>query len=269
MNTLKLQKTFELLKNNSPLVHHITNYVTAHICADVTLAIGGSPIMADAIEEIDEIVSISNSLVINIGTLNKRTVDSMIQAGIKANELNIPVILDPVGAGATKFRYETTKKLLDLIQFSVIKGNLAEIKTIAGLSAKSKGVDSIDDDSSKDIIAKELSNKLGCVIAITGQEDIISDGNTTILLQNGVSNLGTITGTGCMSASLIGSFLGTNSCPLSSTTLAILSMCIGGEIASKKLNSHHGTNSFKTFLIDAISQMDFDTINREMKLVYV
>ncbi|MCT4595954.1 MAG: hydroxyethylthiazole kinase [Anaeromicrobium sp.] len=265
----EFEKAFSLLKNNSPLVHHITNYVTAHICADITLAIGASPVMADAIEEVEEMVGMSSSLVINIGTLNERTVKSMIKAGQKANKCGVPVILDPVGAGATTFRYETTKKLIEKIDFTIIKGNLSEIKTIGGLSTKSRGVDSIDMDSNSHNIGKELAKKLNCVIAITGQEDIISDGETTLVLKNGTSLLGSITGTGCMSASLIGSFLGTGISPLASASLAILTMCISAEMAAKRLSKDCGSKSFKTYLIDGIYNMDYDSISKEMNVEYV
>ncbi|PAB56723.1 hydroxyethylthiazole kinase [Anaeromicrobium sediminis] len=265
----EFEKAFSLLKSNSPLVHHITNYVTAHICADMTLAIGASPVMADAIEEVEEMVSMSSSLVINIGTLNERTVKSMIKAGKKANECGTPVILDPVGAGATTFRYETTKKLIEEIDFAIIKGNLSEIKTIAGLSTKSRGVDSIDMDSNSHNIARELAKKLNCVIVITGQEDIVSDGETTLVLKNGTPLLGSITGTGCMSASLIGSFVGVGLSPLTSASLAILTMCISGEIAARRLSNDSGSKSFKTYLIDAVYNMEYDTISKEMNVEYV
>ena len=144
MNIDIAQKVVELLnrlKNKKPLIHNITNYVTVNDCANILLAIGASPIMADDLKESADITSIASALVINIGTLNERTIESMIASGKKANELNIPVVLDPVGAGASSFRNETTKRILEEIKISVLRGNISEIKFIAGLESEKKGVD--------------------------------------------------------------------------------------------------------------------------------
>lgn len=149
MNIDIAQKVVELLnrlKNKKPLIHNITNYVTVNDCANILLAIGASPIMADDLKESADITSIASALVINIGTLNERTIESMIASGKKANELNIPVVLDPVGAGASSFRNETTKRILEEIKISVLRGNMSEIKFIAGLESETKGVDASESD---------------------------------------------------------------------------------------------------------------------------
>ena len=143
---IKIGNLLNEVRNKKPLVHNITNYVTVNDCANILLAIGASPIMADDIKEAADITKISSALVINIGTLNERTIESMIASGKKANELNIPVIFDPVGAGASEFRNETTKKILEEVKISVLRGNMSEIKFISGLESSTKGVDASESD---------------------------------------------------------------------------------------------------------------------------
>ena len=261
----QLNELFEALQNKHALIHHITNYVTVNDCANVVLAIGASPIMADEISEVEEMVGICNALVLNIGTANERTIASMLKAGKAANAKGIPVVLDPVGVGATPFRRQSVAKLMDAISFSVIRGNMAEIKTIAGLEAKSSGVDSLEEESDGAKIALTLAKKLGCVIAITGKIDIVSDGDSTYALENGDVALTNVTGTGCMSTSLIGSFLGASNNALTSAIAGILTMSIAGEIASKS----QGMGTFRTSLIDAISLMDAKSINSSAKIDFI
>jgi len=252
----QLKEAFEALQNKRALIHHITNYVTVNDCANVVLAIGASPIMADEMSEVEEMVGICDALVLNIGTANERTIASMLKAGKAANAKGIPVVLDPVGVGATSFRHQSVAKLMEAISFSVIRGNMAEIKTIAGLEAKSAGVDSLDQESDGGKIALRLAQKLGCVIAITGKTDIVTDGKVCYALDNGNVALTKVTGTGCMNTSLIGSFLGASRNALGSAIAGILTMAIAGEIADKS----KGMGTFHTSLIDAISQMDAKTI---------
>lgn len=252
----QLIEAFEALRNKRALIHHITNYVTVNDCANVVLAIGASPIMADEISEVEEMVGICDALVLNIGTANERTIASMLKAGKAANAKGIPVVLDPVGVGATSFRHQSVAALMDAIRFSVIRGNMAEIKTIAGLDAKSAGVDSLEEESDGAKIALNLAKKLGCVIAITGKIDIVSDGVSSYALVNGDVALTQLTGTGCMSSSLIGSFIGASKNALTSAIAGILTMSIAGEIADKS----RGMGTFHTSLIDAISHMDAKNI---------
>lgn len=252
----QLNEVFEALQNKRALIHHITNYVTVNDCANVVLAMGASPIMADEISEVEEMVGICNALVLNIGTANDRTIASMLKAGKAANAKGIPVVLDPVGVGATSFRHQSIAKLMEAISFSVIRGNMAEIKTIAGLEAKSAGVDSLEEENDGAKIALTLAKKLGCVISITGKIDIVSDGVSTYALENGDVALTKLTGTGCMSSSLIGSFLGASNNALASSIAGILTMSIAGERADK----NKGMGTFHASLIDAISQMDAKSI---------
>ena len=257
-----LKEVFASLQTKRALVHHITNYVTVNDCANVVLAIGASPIMADEISEVEEMVGICDALVLNIGTGNERTIASMLKAGYAANAKGIPVILDPVGIGATTFRHASVEKLMKSITFSVIRGNMAEIKTIAGLEAKSAGVDSLDEEHDGATVALHLAQRLGCVIAITGKRDFVSDGNVCYALDNGDSALANLTGTGCMSTSLIGSFLGASKNALASAVAGILSMSLAGEMAEKR----QGMGTFHTSMIDAISQINVKTILKQSKI---
>ena len=264
MNNNFLEQCADILEKvntKKPLVHHITNYVTVNDCANITLAIGASPIMADAIEEAEEIVSISSSLVLNIGTLNKRTVESSIAAGNKANKINIPVIFDPVGAGASSFRNNTTKEILDKVKINILRGNISEIRYIAGLHSSTKGVDASESDRTGSHneaaeIAYNLAKKQKCIVAITGAIDTVSDGTRTIFIENGHKALSNITGTGCMCSSLVGSFNGAApDSPLEATVSALLCMGIAGEIAFEKAGKL-GNGSFRSAIIDAVSNMN-------------
>ncbi|KGK87640.1 hydroxyethylthiazole kinase [Clostridium sp. HMP27] len=267
----KLNRILLQVKEKTPLVHHITNYVTVNDCANIVLALGGSPVMADDEAEVEEMVSIASALVINIGTLNSRTINSMILAGKKANELNVPVILDPVGVGATSLRTKTAKLLLENIQFDVIRGNLSEIKVLAGLSSKTRGVD-VDVEEKDEIegrkkLGEELSKKLNSVIAITGKVDSISYNDKTYLIYNGHPMLSQVTGTGCMCSSLIGAFLGTGEDKHIATVLGVLTMGISGERAYKAVTDKDlGTGSFRTAIIDSVSNITPEIIYEYAKI---
>lgn len=262
------------LKTKNPLVHHITNYVTVNDCANITLAIGASPVMADDISEVKDMVSLASSLVINIGTLNSRSVESMLAAGKKANELNIPVVFDPVGAGATPYRTEVARKIISEIKLAVIRGNLSEIKTLYGLNVKTKGVDSSEHVSSKreDLsvekeMAKNFAIKLNTVIAITGAVDIITDGKTVYSVENGHIIMSKVTGTGCMCTSLIGSYLGASEDYLTAALAGVVSMGIAGETANEQLNKKfEGTGSLKVKILDAIYNLSGETILKRGKV---
>lgn len=269
------KEILENLKNQTPLVHNITNYVTVNDCANILLACGGSPIMADDIEEVEEITSICNALVINIGTLNKRTIESMILAGKKANQLNHPVILDPVGAGASRLRSETTFRLLKEVKFSVIRGNISEIKTVYSGSGSTMGVDAniadiVTEDNLDDTInfAKELSQRTGAIIAITGAIDIVTDSNKSYVIRNGHPLMGQITGTGCMLAAIIGAYCAVNKEAMTvATATAICAMGLCGELAYKKIQKEDGgTSSLKMHLIDYMSKIDGDILEEGGKI---
>ena len=261
------------LKEKKPLVHSITNYVTVNDCANILLAIGASPIMADDLKEAAQITSIASALVINIGTLNERTIESMIASGKKANELNIPVILDPVGAGASQFRNETVKRILEEVKISVLRGNMSEAKFIAGLESETKGVDASEEDLNSDNnqgieVAKSLSQRFNCTVAITGVCDIICDGKRVAVIENGTKMLSSVTGTGCMTTALVGAYLGaceTSEEYFTAAAAGIISMGICGQIAEEKAGSI-GLGSFHMAIMDAVSNLNEDIIVKRAKI---
>ena len=266
----KCGKLIDAVRAQKPLVHHITNYVTVNDCANITLAIGASPVMADDINEAADITRISSALVINMGTLNERTIASMLASGKAANASGTPVIFDPVGVGASTFRNDSANRILEEIKIGVLRGNLSEIKQIAGMQSTTKGVDvSQDDLISKDdaiAVAKKLSDELSCVVAITGAVDIITNGKTALCIENGHPMLANITGTGCMCSSLIGSFCGAKpDLILEATVSALLTMGIAGEIAFANAVDK-GNGSFRTALHDAVSKMDAQTLIGRAKI---
>lgn len=268
----------EIVENvtaKTPLVHSITNYVTVNDCANILLACGASPIMADDINEVEEITALCNALVINIGTLNTRTIDSMLKAGKKAAALGHPVILDPVGAGASALRTTTTFRLLKEIKFSVIRGNISEIKTIAAGSGTTKGVDADANDAINHsnleetvAFAKKLSAQTGAVIAISGAIDIVADTNKAYVISNGHPLMSKITGSGCMLAEVIAAYCAANPANLlEATAAAVCAMGLCGELAYEKLaQTGGGTATFRTLLIDYMSKMNGELLSGGMKI---
>ncbi|KQL40021.1 hydroxyethylthiazole kinase [Bacillus sp. FJAT-25509] len=256
----EMSQILESVKEKKPLVHHITNYVTVNDCANMVLALGGSPVMADDLAEVEEMVSFASALVINIGTLNERTIQSMIKAGKKANQLGVPVILDPVGVGATTLRTETTAKLLKEVRFAVVRGNMSEIKMIAGLNVQIKGVDSVAGEEDGVEIAKSLSAKLGSVVAITGAVDIIAEQDRVCTISNGDKMLADVTGTGCMSTSLIGTYAGATTDYFLAAVSGITTMGLCGELAKARLTEGQGIGTFKINLFDEVSKASVDTL---------
>lgn len=271
------EKSAELLdrvRNKSPLIHHITNYVTVNDCANIVLAIGASPVMADEIDEVQDMVSIANTLVLNMGTPNKRTVESMLAAGRRANALGIPVVFDPVGVGATEYRTKIAHKILDEVEISVLSGNISEIKAISGLGGTTKGVDASSEDTTdlnymedSSNMAKTISKQLNCIIAITGAVDVITDGDKVFYVHNGHEMLSTITGTGCMCTSLIGSFCGVTDDYLNAATAGIMAMGIAGEKAYKSLvQGEVGSGSFRARLLDMVFILTGEDLTKEGKV---
>ncbi len=268
----------EILENvnkRNPLVHCITNYVTVNDVANVILASGASPIMADDLNEVEEITSICTSLVINIGTLNQRSIQAMLLAGKKADRLKHSIVLDPVGAGASALRTDTAFDLLKNIHFTVIRGNSSEIKTISKRSSTTKGVDASSSDAitvqnlKKNVLfAKTLSKDTGSIIAITGAIDIIADDKNAYIIRNGHPLMSKVTGTGCMLSGLIAAFAGANPDDiLKATAAAVCTMGLSGEIAYNKIKQiEAGTSSYRTFIIDAISNMTYDTLKGGAKI---
>lgn len=258
-----LKEKLENLRKKGALIHNITNYVTVNDVANVLLAVGASPIMADEIEEIEEITSICDGLNINIGTLNKNTIKSMFLAGKKANALNHFTILDPVGAGASKLRTETAINLLKDVKFNVIKGNISEIKTLIYGNGNTKGVDADIDDIIDEknientiVLIKKFAEKMNSIVVVTGKIDLVSDGKNCYLINNGHPEMSKITGTGCQLSALIVAFLVANPEKiLEASVAAVCTMGLAGEIAWKNMQQMDGNSTYRNRLIDAIFNM--------------
>ncbi|GAB6169520.1 hydroxyethylthiazole kinase [Clostridium carnis] len=258
-----MYKLINKVKELNPLVLHYTNEVTINDCANITLALGASPLMSYSYEEVDEIVSIASAVVINIGTMNSNRLELFVKAGKAANKYNKPVILDPVGVFATKTRADFTNRLLNEVKFDVIKGNIAEIKYISGFDVRGKGVDSFDDGEDISEIIKKISKKLDSVVVATGKVDFISNGEKVIKVLNGSEKLKSITGTGCMTGSLIGSYLGTGYDKLECAAMGVLTMSLSGELASE---ISKGIGDFKVNLMNNIYFLTAEKIREQGRI---
>jgi len=256
------------VRERSPLIQCITNFVTVNDCANILLAAGASPTMAQDIREVEEAVVGANGLVCNLGAID--LVDSMILAGKRANKLGIPVVLDPVAAGGTTLRRQLSSKLLGEVRFSAIRGNASEIRALAGQASPGSGVDvaTWDAISEKNLpqsveLIQNLAKRTGTVIAVSGAMDVVSDGTQTILLHNGCATMARITGSGCMLTTLIGGFCAAApEHPFEATCAAMATMGICGEIAEeKRLQNKTGNATFRTDLIDAV----FNLTEQELK----
>lgn len=275
----KIDETLTQVRQKNPLTHCITNSVTINDCANAVLAIGGSPFMAEDAEEMEEVVTIADALVLNIGKLSKDQVEAMKISAETANKTDTPIILDPVGVGVTELRNRTTLDLINNYQMTAIRGNISEIKAIAKLTGvidennTAKGVDvNIDDiitdenlaDNGK--IIAELANKLKATILASGPIDILSDGETTIAIDNGDDMMPQITGSGCMLSSIVGSCIGAST-PLEGSLVAILAMNIAGEKARAKVEKNdEGTGSFRAYLIDYLYKTTSESLINESNI---
>jgi len=268
-----LGKYIEEVRNNTPLVHNITNYVTVNDVANVLLACGGSPIMSDEPEDVEDITSICQGLNINIGTLNKRTIESMFIAGKRANKLGHTVLLDPVGAGASTLRTNTAVELMNKIEFNVIRGNISEIKTLAYGSGTTKGVDAdvadaVTEENLEDSIKfiKEFAKKSETIIVITGAIDLVSDGKRCFVIRNGRPEMGKITGTGCQLSGMMTAFLVANpNEQLEAAAAAVCTMGLAGEIGWSYMKEGDGNSTYRNRIIDAIYNMDKETLDKGAK----
>ncbi len=261
------------VRERSPLVHNITNYVTVNDVANVLLACGGSPIMSDEPEDVADITSICGGLNINIGTLNQRSIEGMFVAGKRANELGHVVLLDPVGAGASALRTNTSVKLMEEIKFDVIRGNISEIKTLAQGSGTTKGVDAdvadaVTEDSLDAAVtfAKEFAKKSGSIVAITGAIDLVSDGEKCFVIRNGRPEMGRITGTGCQLSGLMTAFVVANpEDKFAAAAAAVCTMGLSGEIGWSRMQEGDGNSTYRNRIIDAIYNMTPETLEEGAK----
>ena len=256
------------VRATTPLVHCITNYVTVNDCANALLACGGSPIMSDEPDDVVDITTICGGLVLNIGTLNKQTIEGMRVAGARASELGHPIVLDPVGAGASSLRTQTAGELLDSCRVSVVRANMSEMKALAGAAAATRGVEVNPDDAVTDgnlqdsaDFACRLAAQTGSVIAITGAIDIVADARRAFAIRNGSPIMGRITGAGCMLTCIVAAYAVANpDMPLEAVVAAIANEGLAGQMAAKRMAPGDGNGSFRTYLLDALYNMDSDML---------
>jgi hydroxyethylthiazole kinase len=242
------------LRERRPLVHQITNYVVMNETANATLALGALPVMAHAREEVEEMVGLAGALVINIGTLSPHWVDAMLLAGRAANARGIPVVVDPVGAGATRYRTDTAKRLLDEVDVTVLRGNAGEVATLVGAEAEVRGVESIGVAADPADLAREAAATLGLVASLTGPVDHVSDGERVLAVANGHELLAAVSGTGCMSTAITGCFLAAKPTePLEAAAEALAAFGVAGERAAQDAK---GPGTFHAGLYDALAALD-------------
>ncbi len=267
------QECLENVRRNAPLIHNITNYVTVNDVANMLLACGASPIMADDAGEVEEITSICNGLNINIGTLNSRTIPSMVAAGKKAAALGHVTVLDPVGAGASSLRTNTALSLTREIPFTAIRGNISEIKTLAAGSGSTRGVDADVADAVTEAglnqavaFVKSLSAATGSIIVVTGAIDLVADRENCYVIRNGRPEMGGITGTGCQLSGLLTAFLSANpGNHLEAAAAAVSAMGLAGEIAFSRMEPGDGNSTYRNRIIDAVCNLDGERLGEGAK----
>ena len=268
-----LKNCCENVRKNVPLVHNITNYVTVNDVANVLLACGGSPIMSDEPEDVVDITAICSALNINIGTLHKTSIEAMVKAGKKSNELGHPVLLDPVGAGASALRTNTAVKLMKELKLTVIRGNISEIKTLALGSGTTKGVDAdvtdkVTDENLDDSIrfVKNFAKESGSIVAVTGAIDLVSDGEKCYVIRNGRPEMGQITGTGCQLSGMMTAFVAANpDNQLEAAAAAVCMMGLAGEIGWSRMVEGDGNSTYRNRIIDAIYNMTGEILEKGAK----
>jgi hydroxyethylthiazole kinase len=251
------------IRERKPLVHQITNYVVMNETANATLALGALPVMAHAPQEVEEMAAVAGALVLNIGTLSDHWIQGMLLAGAAANGAGVPVVLDPVGAGATRYRTDTAKRLLDELDVAVVRGNAAEIATLAGQEAEIRGVEAVGGAAGPEL-AHAASRALGCVVAVTGPVDHVSDGERAHAIANGHELLGTVTGTGCMATAMTGCFLAVRrEAPLDAAAEALVAFGVAGEDAATVAS---GPGSFHAALYDALYNLEPDRLDKRARV---
>lgn len=251
------------LRSEKPLVHNITNYVVMNFTANTLLAMGASPVMAHAGNEVEEMASLAKALVINIGTLSDPWIEAMFLAGRKANAVGVPIVLDPVGAGATRLRTDTFRKLAHEIKPAIVRGNASEILSIASTKVTTKGVDAVHDVEHAADTARKMARQLECVVAITGPIDLITDGDRVVRCENGDPMLGRITGTGCAATATIGAFAGVTRDPLEAASAGLAFFGLAGEKAAARSKS---PGSFMIALLDAMYEITPEEFRKGARL---
>jgi hydroxyethylthiazole kinase len=251
------------LRERKPLVHQITNYVVMNETANATLALGALPVMAHAREEVEEMVALAGALVLNIGTLSPPWVEAMIAAGRAANGRGVPVVLDPVGAGATSYRTETARRILHEVDVTVLRGNAGEVATLVGVEAEVRGVESIAAGRDPAELARVAAGRLGLVASVTGAIDHVSDGTSVARIANGHPLLASVSGTGCMSSAVTGCFLAVAETPMDAAVEALVAFGVAGEDAAREAA---GPGSFHVALYDALAALEPSTLTARAKV---
>jgi len=252
---LKAEEVLLKITEEKPLVHHLTNYVTVNLVANTTLLTGALPVMAHAHEEVEEMVGLASALVINIGTLDPPFVEAVLLAGRRANERGIPMVLDPVGAGATSFRTKTAQRLLSELKIAAVCGNAGEIATLAGLSAEVRGVESLAGDAREATV--KAAGALGITVAATGETDYVSDGESTMAISNGHSFMSHVVGSGCASTAVVGCFVAAvGGAGAETVAHALAYFGRAGEVAAK--GAKEG-GTFEPQLLDALAELARDS----------
>jgi len=244
---MRAEETLRRIAEEKPLVHHLTNYVTVNLVANTTLSVGALPVMAHAHEEVVEMVGLASALVVNIGTLDPSFVEAVLLSGRRANERDVPVVLDPVGAGATSFRTKTAERLLSEIEIAAVCGNAGEIATLAGLSAEVRGVESLAGDAKT--AARKAADTLGVTVAATGETDYVSDGERTLAVSNGHLLMGRVVGSGCASTAVVGCFAAVGGAGAETVAGALAYFGRAGEAAAE---GAEGGGTFEPRLLDAL-----------------
>jgi hydroxyethylthiazole kinase len=257
--TVSAGATLRTIRERKPLVHQITNYVVMNETANATLALGALPVMAHAREEVEEMVGLAGALVLNIGTLSPHWIEAMVAAGKRANAAGTPVVLDPVGAGATRYRTDTARRILSEVDVTVLRGNQGEVATLVGVAAEVRGVESIGAGDDAAELARTAARNLGVVVSVTGAIDHVSDGERLLSVANGHELLASVTGTGCMSSAMTGCFLAAKPGePLEAAAEALGAFGVAGEDAARDAK---GPGSFHVNLYDALAALDPETLD--------
>lgn len=259
----KAAENLNALRQEKPLIHNITNFVVMNYTANALLACGASPVMAHSLEEVEEMVSFAGALVLNIGTLSPDWVEAMLKAGRRANELGVPIVLDPVGSGATKLRTQSAKRLMEELSIKVVRGNASEILSLAGEDSRTKGVDAVHSVEEAANAAVLLATELGTTLAITGPVDLVTDGNRACRVSNGHELMGYVTGMGCTATAIIGAFLAVDSDALGATATALSYFGLAGEKGAAHSN---GPGAFQMALLDALFDIDERALREGAKI---
>lgn len=257
MKNDEIAAMLDAVRATKPLVHNITNFVVMDFTANALLSIGASPVMAQALEEVEEMATLAGALVINIGTLSKDWIEAMFLAARAARKAGKPVILDPVGAGATRLRTQTARRFLEERLVTVVRGNASEILALAGVVSRTRGVDAADSSAQAKESAVMLARSCRIVVGMTGPEDLVTNGSENLMVCNGHPLMARVTGTGCVASALTGAFCAVEKNSLNATAAALSVWGIAGELAAR---TNPGPGTYRTLLLDALDEINSEIV---------